>query len=368
MTLAIYGAGLYGRVFLEGLNQAGVEVDFFIDQYFSAKEIFGLPVLRMKEVEDPSKVKVLISVALNEQKNQVSSIVEKLIIGGFCDLLTFEQAIRAYPQILPNFPQHKLLWMRSNREEMLNIEKLTRLDSLLSDEKSKILLKRIIAFRTSFQIQDYVSPDEQEEYFPDDVPWQIHEQSLRFVDAGAYVGDTVKSCVRACQSAVQPLEWVISFEPDIRNIEIYQQEIQTQMIKAPQVQFMLYTSGVYSSNCILSFNNEGSSSSNIEQQSTSGNTIFIAANAIDSVLYGAKPNYVKLDVEGAELEALKGAQKLIQNHPPQLAVCVYHKPADLWELPLYIHSLNPKYDFYLRVHGHMGLSTVLYCIPQKGKL
>lgn len=368
MTLAIYGAGVYGRVFLQGLIQSGVDVDFFIDQYSTAKEISGLPILRMNEVDRPKEVKVLISVALNEKENQLNAIAENLIAEGFCELLIFEQALRAYPKILPHFPQHKILWMSPDKEQMLDTEKLKRVENLLSDEKSKMLLKRIMAFRSSFSVQDYVSSDGQEEYFPDDVPWQMRNQPLRFVDAGAYVGDTVKSCVQACQADAQPLEWIISFEPDIRNIEHYRQEIQIQMSKAPQVQFMLYTSGVYSSDCILSFTNEGNSSSAIEQQLSSENTIAIPANALDSVLYGARPNYLKLDVEGAELQALKGAQKIIQTYTPQLAVCVYHKPADLWELPLYIHSLNPDYDFYLRVHGHMGLSTVLYCIPKQGNL
>ncbi|HPE80842.1 MAG TPA: hypothetical protein PKZ35_12640 [Gammaproteobacteria bacterium] len=49
---------------------------------------------------------------------------------------------------------------------------------------------------------------------------------------------------------------------------------------------------------------------------------------------------------------------------PLLAICVYHKPEDLWELPLLISEINPNYDMHLRVHSHMGLSTVLYCVPR----
>ena len=67
---------------------------------------------------------------------------------------------------------------------------------------------------------------------------------------------------------------------------------------------------------------------------------------------------------GAELAALEGAKSLIQTQQPVLAICVYHKPKDLWELPQFIDQLQPNYDMYLRVHEHLGLSTVLYCIPK----
>ncbi|MFA5984393.1 MAG: FkbM family methyltransferase [Methylococcaceae bacterium] len=359
MTLAIYGSGLYGRVFLESLRQTNANVDFFIDQYTKNKEVAGIPVFKMHEVNNPGEVTVLISVAFNEHSKEAAEIVHKLNASGFFNLHAFEKTLQEYPQILPNFPKHKLLWMRPVTEEMVDAAKLAVVSKLLADQQSKDLLARIIAFRSSFQIQDYVSPDDQEEYFPNDVPWQI-PGPLRFVDAGAYIGDTVKNCVQACLHAGQLLQWVISFEPDTDNIERYQQEIRKQMQVAPDCQFMLYPSGVWSQNAILSFSNDGTSSSNIISE---GNARAIAVNALDAVLYGAKPNYIKLDVEGAELEALQGAENIIQDFTPQMAVCLYHKPADLWELPLFIQSLNPNYQFYLRCHGHMGLSTVLYCIP-----
>jgi FkbM family methyltransferase len=71
--------------------------------------------------------------------------------------------------------------------------------------------------------------------------------------------------------------------------------------------------------------------------------------------------YIKLDVEGAEMEALKGMKETIVNYKPRLAICIYHKPADLWELPLYIHSLNPDYKLYIRQH-HPVHETVLYAV------
>ena len=73
---------------------------------------------------------------------------------------------------------------------------------------------------------------------------------------------------------------------------------------------------------------------------------------------------VKMDIEGAEAEAIIGATELIKTSSPVLAICLYHKPKDLWELPLLINEINPNYDMYLRLYGSMGLELVLYCVPK----
>ncbi len=72
--------------------------------------------------------------------------------------------------------------------------------------------------------------------------------------------------------------------------------------------------------------------------------------------------FIKLDVEGAELEALKGARDTIIREHPKLAICVYHKKEDIWEIPEYILSLSKEYRLYIR-HYHWNPSeTVLYAV------
>jgi hypothetical protein len=73
--------------------------------------------------------------------------------------------------------------------------------------------------------------------------------------------------------------------------------------------------------------------------------------------------FIKFDIEGAELSALKGAYNTIQKYKPKLAVCIYHLPNDLWEIILYIKKQFPFYDFSVRTHQYDGLDFVLYAIP-----
>lgn len=82
--------------------------------------------------------------------------------------------------------------------------------------------------------------------------------------------------------------------------------------------------------------------------------------AIDHVLPGFDPTYIIMDVEGVEPEALKGAENTIRASRPDLAICVYHAPHHLWEIPLYLDSLNFGYKFYLRNYTGLVSETVLY--------
>jgi FkbM family methyltransferase len=85
--------------------------------------------------------------------------------------------------------------------------------------------------------------------------------------------------------------------------------------------------------------------------------------ALDQIYYQKqRVGFIKLDVEGAEWEALNGAKKIIESDKPYLAVSIYHRPNDLWELPLLIKSFNSNYRFFLGQHDRLLSETVLYCI------
>ena len=73
-------------------------------------------------------------------------------------------------------------------------------------------------------------------------------------------------------------------------------------------------------------------------------------------------SFIKMDIEGAEIAALKGAAELIRRRRPDLAICTYHSISDLYEVPLYIHSLVPEYRLYLRHHTPVHYETVCYAV------
>ena len=83
----------------------------------------------------------------------------------------------------------------------------------------------------------------------------------------------------------------------------------------------------------------------------------------EAIETGDRVTMIKMDIEGSELEALKGAKQTIQRDKPKLAICIYHKPEDIIEIPCYIKELVPRYRLYLRHYGNGDTETVLYALP-----
>jgi hypothetical protein len=69
-----------------------------------------------------------------------------------------------------------------------------------------------------------------------------------------------------------------------------------------------------------------------------------------------------MDIEGAEFEALKGAENKIMKYKPKLAISMHHRPTDLLTIPQYIKSLSPNYKFFLRLHSPVSRELVLYAV------
>lgn len=91
----------------------------------------------------------------------------------------------------------------------------------------------------------------------------------------------------------------------------------------------------------------------------------VEAVTLDEVLGGEEITFIKMDIEGAEMKALKGAEKIIAKQRPKLAICIYHLENDLWEIPYFILNTFENYKIYIRHYQPENLrgDTVLYAIP-----
>jgi hypothetical protein len=89
----------------------------------------------------------------------------------------------------------------------------------------------------------------------------------------------------------------------------------------------------------------------------------VACVALDDALAGFRPGLIKMDIEGAELDALQGAQEIIQRHRPGLAISAYRRPGPLWEIPMLLDSWRLRYRLHLRLHAYDGFDAVVYAVP-----
>lgn len=83
---------------------------------------------------------------------------------------------------------------------------------------------------------------------------------------------------------------------------------------------------------------------------------YVKQNSIDKI------DFIKIDVESSEMKLLEGARDSIKTFKPKMAVAIYHKANDLYDLPLFIKKLNPEYKFYIRHHSFNTMELVLYCV------
>jgi FkbM family methyltransferase len=148
--------------------------------------------------------------------------------------------------------------------------------------------------------------------------------------------------------------------------------------KSPNKAFLLkkgikvYPWALWNKNEDLSFikNDVSSVSSCINRNEiniqSSTNKVTVRGISIDSFVekYNIKTvSLIKLDIEGAELEALQGAAKTISKYKPQLAISIYHKKEDLFEIPELLLKINPEYKFKLGMYSPTFIDSVLYALP-----
>lgn len=220
---------------------------------------------------------------------------------------------------------------------------------LLEDARSKFVFENILKYRVTsnwaYLKKSRAKGNLKSQYFVPELKFSDHEI---IVDCGAYTGDTVNLFYRNIPGCK-----VIALEPDEKNFEALQ-KIKLEGLKSIKA-------GVWSEDTTLSFSGEGGGTKD-GAIVASGNTI-IAVRSLDHIIECQSATYIKMDVEGAELEALKGAKKIIKDRKPKLAVCIYHKPQDFFEIPLYIKELNPDYKLFIYHHNpHCRYETVLYAV------
>ena len=175
-----------------------------------------------------------------------------------------------------------------------------------------------------------------------------------FVDGGAYDGATCSRFIEWCGSNYKA---IYAFEPDRGNYERLNKKVQSDSTLSSKLH--LINRGLWSSETTLSFSESGTQGSHIAE---GDGTIQIKTAAIDDVIKDDKVTFIKLDVEGAEKEALLGAKEIIKRDHPRMAISIYHKPEDIWELPELVLLIHEDYKFWLRHYQLSSCETILYAL------
>lgn len=173
-----------------------------------------------------------------------------------------------------------------------------------------------------------------------------------YVDVGVF---DLQSSIDFSRWAAKGFEKIYAFEPDPRCYERSLARLNT-MDDDFHRKVELIPKGLSSQNGVLNFPAEYSGSGVYD-----GRTIAVDVVSLDSFLNGKRVTWIKMDVEGSEMDVLSGMKETILKHKPRLAVCVYHKYEDLLTIASYLLGLVPEYKFFLRHYNSNETETVLFC-------
>lgn len=193
------------------------------------------------------------------------------------------------------------------------------------------------------------------QYF--DLP-KLKELQLKdevFVDVGAFDGNT--SALFA-QWAEGTYKKIYAMEPEPNNREKCKE-----VLKSLEKEYEILPFGAWNKREGVSFSAGLMGSSHVIESKAehNENKITILVDKMDDLIH-ERVSFIKMDIEGAELKALYGAENLIKTYKPKLAICVYHRKEDIWQIPKLILSYVPEYKFYLRHYRLNEDETVLYGI------
>lgn len=355
-SIVLMGSGGLGRRALAGLRRHGVEPLAFADNGKARQgtTVDGVPVLSPERAASEYGARAAFVVTIwgaNSPHRFDDSRRQMNALG--CDVvIPFPLLFWKYPDgTLPHYAQDFPHGVVDAAADVI------RAADLWEDDTSREEYLSQVRFRLLADFAGLAHPVKYPQYFPDDMfAWRDDEW---IVDGGAYDGDSIRSL-----TAVRGDRFghVLALEPDPAN---YAKLLATvaALPAATRAKIDCRQLALASKPGTLYLDAMGNASSSTAAAAGAG-TIAVAAEPLDAMLGGSVPTYIKLDIEGAEPDALAGARKTIVAHGPALAICVYHRQDHLWSIPLMLRELRDDYAFFLRPHNEEGWDLICYAVPR----
>ena len=332
--VSLFGAGQYGQFACEYLLNNNYVVNYFIDNDTNKhnKKINNIEIIP-KDSNLINDSEIIFITAHH--------IVNEILVdckNKFKYIISFEK------------------WFTLN-----NFYEFLKLQEYLFDERSKEVLISLMYSKILCDMKYIENIYDGEQYFASP-KFKFGNMNEIFFNAGAYTGDTLE---RIVYTRFAGFKHIYAFEPGIKQFEAMNARVD-RLKKEWAInddKITLVNAAIsneckkvyYDTSTDLFFNKISSISTGHE----------INLYTIDSFLDGKEITFLISDIEGEELNMLKGAVETIKKYKPKMAISVYHRPDDLFTIPKFIKELVPEYNFDLRHHSIVYGDTVLYCWVNK---
>ncbi len=349
----LFGAGGLGRQTLTGLRAMGVPVGAFVDSNpaMVGRIVDGVPVMSLAEAGEVLGVDAVIVITIWRAfaTETMQDRIAALRLEGWTRVLPFYYLFWQKPSTFGSL--YSVAHPDGARSAAAAVGSAA---ALFEDHRSQEEFLAQLGWRLDPEATALQILDDAAIYFCEALYRPIDSEV--YVDCGGFDGDTLKDFYRAAHGRFAK---AVVFEPDPKNFAALNSTVASLPGSPPPVQTFPFALGSQAG--ILVFDSIGSVSSQI----SSTGTIKVRCERLDDVLAGERVTFIKMDIEGAEVDAIKGAEALIKANRPILTICLYHRQDHMWQIPLQIASLVANYDYHLRTYGKDGWDLVLYAIPRE---
>lgn len=334
----VYGAGSFGRAVAAALQKQGATLSGFISAKNPGSEIDGLPVVA------PQAASGQVAIGVFSRENPYPDIAATCAAAGLDDL---HWPMTYYPALAADLGWR--YWLGAQDTFATKASDIEKACSLLSDDQSRANFRGIISFRQGDNPGYAGHLDDEPQYFPPFLTKALPAEPT-FVDCGAFDGDTYRAF-----SELATKHTAILFEPEPTNFAALVANLRATANTNTVLTIPLAVSDRHRT---LYFSGDG------EAAGASEKGIPVVAVSLDDTIH--RPiHYLKMDIEGAEADALNGGRRVISEYRPIIAISLYHKQADLWELPLLVNDIVEGYAYFIRQHSHNSFESVLYAMPRE---
>lgn len=340
--IGIYGAGQLAR----SIKSSFTSVKAFIEDGATGEKIVdGIPVLSPLQFKDKFQNiggDVFVCICLPLHCTYAITEKAKSLLGEHFSIYTFTELMN---RDHPIFENGYLFWSRKFRSNNYDKEYKKIINSMDDAIGKEHLLYFIDTQKNGIngaskyceRAHDFITNSRDIEY-------------LHYIDCGAYDGDTIVSFIARIGVQVSKITAV---EPDLLNVDKMLRNFANNNLSHKEIDII--NAAITSKNGLARFNTCGDMSSSL---STDGD-VMVQTYQLSNFINDDNL-FIKLDIEGNELEAIKTSISAIKKHKPIMAISIYHKPFDLLTIFDILSVAAPQYRVNFRVHGMNATDSILY--------
>lgn len=350
----MYGAGGNGERILKVLKDYNIRIDEFCDDDYNkwGTTFCGIPVISYNDL-------------VNFSKGSTVNVILTSVFGGpilgkleNMDVRIYE----AFSILIDKYYRNSFYKMPLTKEEKKGImNQIEKVKALINDEESSEILEKIKQTISKPDERDYSRffsvASKEDCYFVNEVLKSLPPHPV-IVDCGGFTGDLMVPLKRHGIDFAK----VFSFEVNKKLFQEMKENISSNHLEHI---FIPINKGVWDTEGISYLNVSENDIAGGRLRDDSPTGIEIETVTIDHFFQDIPYDFIKMDIEGAEKNALMGGNQTILKYRPIMAISLYHSVHDVVDIPLYLASRLNGYNFFVRHHSFIDSETVLYCIPKE---